>query len=203
MTMEYKYINKNSNQTIVLLHGTGGNELDLIFLGETIDPKANLLGLRGRINEHGMNRFFKRIRPGVLDIDSLVEETNYLHKFLQAFAKVNNLDTNQMVLLGFSNGANIIASLIYHFGKFYKAHILLHPMVPLRDFDLVNQDQNLVFISAGENDSMVPMDEALELVNVLKEKQANVVFKIYPYGHNLSEKEIKDIIKYYKKEVIK
>ncbi len=203
MTMEYKYINKNSNQTIVLLHGTGGNELDLIFLGETIDPKANLLGLRGRINEHGMNRFFKRIRPGVLDIDSLVEETHYLHKFLQAFAKVNNLDTNQMVLLGFSNGANIIASLIYHFGKFYKAHILLHPMVPLRDFDLVNQDQNLVFISAGENDSMVPMDEAKELVNVLKEKQANVVFKIYPYGHNLSDKEIKDIIKYYKKEVIK
>lgn len=203
MTMDYKFINNESDRTIVLLHGTGGDENDLIFIGQQIDPKANLLGLRGRINEHGMNRFFRRIKPGVFDIDNLVEETKYLHKFLQTFAKINQLDSSKMVLLGFSNGANIIASLIYHYGKFYQAHILLHPMIPIRNFKVVKQDQNLVFISAGDNDPIVPFSEVQDLVEILENHGAEVEFKVYSFGHSLSEKELIDIQKFYKKKVIK
>jgi phospholipase/carboxylesterase len=197
--IEYNFINKNSSRTLVLLHGTGGDENDLMFLGENIDKLVNLLGLRGRINENGMNRFFKRLQPGVFDTENLVEETKYLHKFLQAFAKVNTLKTEEMVLLGYSNGANIIASLIYHFGQFYKAHILLHPMVPIKDFDIVDQTNNKIFISAGENDPIVPMKEAKELYGLLKDKNADVIFNVYKYGHNLSDKEIQDIKKFCKK----
>ncbi|MFW6273154.1 MAG: alpha/beta hydrolase [bacterium] len=197
--IEYNFVRKNNQRTLVLLHGTGGDENDLMFLGENIDQSANLLGLRGRINENGLNRFFKRLKPGVLDTENLIEETKYLHKFLQAFAKVNDLDKEEMVLLGYSNGANIIGSLIYHFGKYYKAHILLHPMVPIKDFDIVRQDHNKIFISAGENDPIVPMVEAKELYERLKDKNADVTFNVYKYGHSLSDLEIKDIKKWYKK----
>ncbi|QWC00323.1 alpha/beta hydrolase [Mycoplasmatota bacterium] len=199
MNIEYKYVNKSSENTLVLLHGTGGDENDLMFLGDNIDQSANLLGLRGRINENGLNRFFKRIRPGVFDEQNLIEETKYLHKFLQAFAKVNQLDTKKMVLLGYSNGANIIASVIYHFGKFYRGHILLHAMIPLKDFEVVEQKGNQVFISAGKNDAIVPLDEAKKLSTVLMDKNANVTLKIYAFGHNLSEKEIRDVKSWYKK----
>jgi len=197
--IEYSFTNKNSDRTLVLLHGTGGDENDLMFLGENIDKSANLLGLRGRINENGLNRFFKRLKPGVLDEDNLIEETKYLHKYLQAFAKVNQIDVSEMVLLGYSNGANIIASLIYHFGKFYKAQILLHPMIPYKDFEIIKQEYNKIFISAGENDSIVPMEQAKELANLLENKNADVSFNVYKFGHRLSDKEIKDMKKWYKK----
>lgn len=199
MNMFYKFIDKSSDQTLVLLHGTGGDEHDLLFLGEQINPKANLLGLRGRINENGLNRFFKRLSPGVFDIDNLIEETKYLDKFLKAFIKVNNLNKDGISLIGFSNGANIIGSHIYHYGKVYDTYILMHPMVPINDFDIVNQNQNKILITAGDNDPLVSLEETKELSKLLIEKNANLTLKIYSYGHRLSEKEIKDTKKWYKK----
>jgi len=199
MNMQYKYIDKKSDQTLVLLHGTGGNESDLLFLGELIDPKANLLGLRGRINEHGMNRFFKRLRPGVFDIDNLVEETKYLNKFIKAFAKVNQLDSSKMTLIGFSNGANIIGSHIYHYGNEHQAYVMMHPMIPIEDFDIVDQNNNHIMITAGNNDPMVPLEQAEKLRDLLNDKGANVHFKVYGHGHQLSDAEIKDIKKWVKK----
>jgi len=195
--MQYRLINKDAAQTIILLHGTGGDENDLIFLGELIDSKANILGLRGRVNEHGMNRFFKRIRPGVFDEESLIKETKYLHTYIKNFANINHFDLDKITLIGFSNGANILASLIYHFGKQYRAFALLHPMIPLKDFSVVEQDQNPIFISAGMNDPIVDYDEVKMLKNVLTNHGAIVDFHTYKYGHSLSEKEIQDIKSWY------
>lgn len=203
MNMDYKFINKDSQRTIVLLHDTGGNQSDLIFLGETIDKKANLLGLRGRIKEHGMNRFYKRIQAGVIDEDSLIEETNYLHKYLKAFAKVNQIETNEMILLGYSNGANLIASLIYHYGPINKAYILLHPSHPFKDLQPIDQRGNKVFITAGMDDQFVFLEKTEKLYKDLLITNAKVSFKTYSYGHGLCDKEIKDIKKWYKKIAIK
>ena len=199
MHMTYKYINKESDHTLVLLHGTGGDESDLLFLGELIDKKANLLGLRGRINEHGLNRFFKRLKPGVFDIDNLVSETHYLYQFLNAFAKVNQLDLKKMTLIGFSNGANMIGSLIYHYGSVHKGYIMMHPMIPIEDFDIHDQHHNHICITAGLNDPMVPIEQAKLLRDRLSEKGALVHMFTYQYGHQLSNEEIKDIKTWYKK----
>ena len=203
MSMEYKYINKNAKSTIVMFHGTGGDENDLLFLGETIDPTANLLGLRGRINEYGMNRFFKRIKPGVFDEENLKSESKYISLFLEHFAKLNQLDIKDMVLIGFSNGANMIASLIYLYGKKYSANILLHPMLPYQDIEPVEQEDNLIMITAGTNDPLVPIAQALELKDTLVKYHSNVEIYQYPYGHQLSEKEITDIKRFYQKKVKK
>ncbi len=199
--MKYKFIDKASKTTICLLHGTGGGEEDLIFLGELIDNKANILGIRGNIIENGMNRFFKRLAPGLLDEESIKQETNNLSDFLQVFSEENNLKLNNFVLLGFSNGANILASMLYHYGNIFKANILLHPMRPFREFNLINQANNLIYLTGGLKDEITPPKEVEKLAALFSKYNANVTLNLYNYGHQLSEKEIKDIKTWYKKVI--
>ncbi|MFW5794426.1 MAG: alpha/beta hydrolase [Bacillota bacterium] len=199
--MNYKFIDKGNKLTICLLHGTGGDEEDLIFLGELMDKKANILGLRGNIVENGMNRFFKRIAPGILDEESLKKETKNLYSFLKEFSEDKGLSLTNFIFLGFSNGANILASLLFHFGNIFKANILLHPMRPFTEFNVENQAGALIYLTGGLNDKITPLNEIKKLANIFKENNANVTLNIYKYGHQLSEKEIKDLKSWYKKAI--
>ncbi|MCF7924643.1 MAG: dienelactone hydrolase family protein [Candidatus Izimaplasma sp.] len=198
-----KFINKNHKRTLVLLHGTGGDENDLIFLGELIDSSANILGIRGNIVENGMNRFFKRKAPGILDEENIREEAHNLQNFLVEFSKEHDLNIKEFVTLGFSNGANILASLLYHYGNIFKANILLHPMRPFKEFTLVNQSGNLIYITSGLNDKITPINESEKLRILFEEKSAIVNLKTYNFGHQLSEIEIRDLVNWYKKIAIK
>lgn len=128
----YKAGSRPDAPTLLLLHGTGGNENDLIGLASLIAPGAAVLGVRGNVSENGMPRFFRRLAEGVFDEPDLIARTAELGSFLDAAAEEYGFDRANVYALGYSNGANIAASLMFHQAGVFKGAILHHPMVPLR-----------------------------------------------------------------------
>ena len=197
--MEHKFIKKSNSRLMILFHGTGGNEFSLIPLAESIDNESSILGIRGNVNENGLNRFFKRIRPGVFDQESLMEETENLKVFLDDFLSKNDFSYEEINLIGYSNGANILASLILIYGNIAKTTILLHPMVPFRNKEYALLENQRILLTSGKNDPIVPFQESEELNSIFLNKGADIDFYVYSEGHGISNKEIEDIMKWYRK----
>lgn len=196
--MEHIFIKGTKDITLLMLHGTGGNEKDLLNVAKKIDSQANVLSVRGNILEYGMPRFFKRKAMNVFDTESLVEETHRLCDFVRSSAHLYKFDCKKVVAIGYSNGANIAISVLFHYEKaFYKA-ILFHPMVPIRDIDLPNLMGTKVFIGAGHNDRMMPEYEVEELTQMLQSANADVEVFWTDYGHQLSLEEIDAAKDWYK-----
>src|SRR3954470_24611932 len=160
--------------TFLLLHGTGGNELDLLQLAGKIDDEANVLSVRGNVLENGMPRFFRRLAEGVFDEEDLVFRTQELNEFLDDAAKKYNFDRENILAIGYSNGANIAASLLFHYQNALKGAILHHPMVPRRGVELLDLSRKSVFIAAGTNDPICSPIESTELQTLLEKANANV-----------------------------
>lgn len=118
--------------TLVLFHGTGGNERDLLPLAELLAPGASVLGIRGNVLENGMPRYFRRLAEGIFDEEDLIFRTHEVKQFLEEAAAKYGFDAGNLVAVGYSNGANIAGSLLFHYGALFRAAVLLHPMVPLR-----------------------------------------------------------------------
>src|SRR5699024_8920789 len=177
--------NKGNDLTLLLLHGTGGNEHDLLPLARIIDDDASILSVRGNVSENGMPRFFRRLAEGVFDEDDLIFRTEELHTFLDDAATEHDFKRNDVVAVGYSNGANIAASLLYHHEHSLKAAILLHPMVPRRDVELPDLSGVSVFIGAGKNDPICTPEETEELAKQLKEAGADVEVQWGNHGHQL------------------
>jgi phospholipase/carboxylesterase len=196
--MKYIYLEKNKKRLIILLHGTGGNENSLLSLGEYIDENASLLGVRGNIDENGLNRFFKRLRPGVFDIENLYYETENLSNFIEKFVDDEAFNIDEVVLLGYSNGANILGSLLLRKNLAIKAAILMHPMVPTREVLISNPKETKILITAGVNDSMVPVAETKELFDILAKNYKNSTLEWFNQGHGIGKQEIDFIKEWYK-----
>ena len=139
-----------SKPVLLLLHGTGGNELDLLPLAEIVDPEASVLSVRGNVLENGMPRFFRRLAEGIFDEEDLIFRTKELNEFLDEAAKEYKFDRNNIVAIGYSNGANIAASLLFHYENALKGAVLHHPMVPRRGMQLANLAGNLCLLSLGQ-----------------------------------------------------
>lgn len=185
--------NKGSNPskpTLLLLHGTGGDENDLLPLAAIIDKEASVLSVRGNILENGMPRFFRRLAEGIFDEEDLVFRTKELNDFLDEASKKYNFDRNAVVALGYSNGANIAASLLFHYQKALKAAILHHPMVPRRSIDLPDLTDTPVFIAAGKNDPICPPKESEDLKSLLANAKAKVEIHWENRGHQLTLEEV-------------
>lgn len=178
-----------TNTTLILLHGTGGDEHDLIPLAKQLLPGAAILSLRGNINEQGMLRFFKRHSPGVLDEESVVEETHNVMNFLRESETTYKFSLKQSIALGYSNGANLIASLLIHYGDVFQGVLLHHPMMPLTNPQAVPQSSNL-WIGAGSNDPIVPAGQTSALAAVFELAGANVQLDWFASGHQLSQAEL-------------
>lgn len=176
--------------TLLLLHGTGGNELDLLPLAGRIDDESSVLSVRGNILENGMPRFFRRLAEGVFDEEDLVFRTKELNEFLDEAAKTYGFDRENVVAIGYSNGANIAASLLFHYGNALKGAILHHPMVPRRGIDLPDLSDKAVFIAAGTNDPICSPMESGELQSLLEKAHANVEIHWEDRGHQLTAQEV-------------
>src|SRR3954468_1472320 len=133
--------------TFLLLHGTGGTESDLLPLAGMIDEEASVLSVRGNVLENGMPRFFRRLAEGIFDEEDLIFRTNELNAFLDEAAGKYKFDRQNIVAIGYSNGANIAASLLFHFKDALKGAILHHPMVPRRGITLPDLTGTQVFIA--------------------------------------------------------
>src|SRR5215472_7458798 len=144
----HEFVPGTSNRTLLLLHGTGGNERDLIALGRELDPNAALLGPRGKVLENGMPRFFRRLAEGVFDLEDLKYRTNELADFVIAAAQHYGFASDQLVAVGYSNGANIAASMLLLRPEILSSAILFRAMVPLVPDKKPNLNSKHIWISA-------------------------------------------------------
>lgn len=189
--------------TLLLLHGTGGNELDLLPLAGRIDDEASVLSVRGNVLENGMPRFFRRLAEGVFDIEDLIFRTKELHEFLDEAAEKYDFDRNNVIAIGYSNGANIAASLLFHYQNALKGAILHHPMVPRKGIELPDLSGKSVFIAAGTNDPICSPMESAELQSLLENANANVELHWENRGHQLTMQEVEAAAIWYRKLIIK
>jgi predicted esterase len=186
----HEFVPGRSNRTLLLLHGTGGNERDLIALGRELDPNAALLSPRGKVLENGMPRFFRRLAEGVFDLEDLKHRANELADFVTAAAQHYEFATDQLVGVGYSNGANIAASILLLRPEVMHRAILFRAMVPLIPDTLPNLSSVRVWIGAGDQDPIVPASETKGLVELLRRAGADVTIRFAKAGHGLTNDDL-------------
>jgi len=186
----HEFIPGDSPRTLLLLHGTGGNERDLIPLGRELDPNAALLSPRGKVLENGMPRFFRRLAEGVFDLEDLKYRTNELADFVTAAAQHYEFATDQLVAVGYSNGANIAASMLLLRPELLPTAILFRAMVPLHPEKEPNLSSVRVWIGAGDQDPIVPPSDTERLVEFLRRAGAEVTIHFAKAGHGLAKADL-------------
>ena len=174
----------------MLLHGTGGNERDLIPLGRELDPNASLLSPRGKVLENGMPRFFRRLAEGVFDLEDLQKRTHELADFVVSAAAHYKIDIKKVVAVGYSNGANIAASILLLRPEVLSAAILFRAMVPLVPETQPDLASKCVWIGAGSNDPVVPASETKQLSELLRAAGADVTIRFFQSGHELTAEDV-------------
>jgi phospholipase/carboxylesterase len=182
-------ISKNP-ATLLLLHGTGGNEDDLIPLGRLIYPNANLLSPRGKVLEHGMPRFFKRLAEGVFDIEDLKFRTQELAKFVNEASLQYSFDLSKTIAVGFSNGANIAASLLLLYPQVIAGAVLFRPMIPIIPNNLPNLSEKKIVILSGQYDPIVSKKQAEDLFSLLKKTDTKVTIQWQESGHEITQDDV-------------
>jgi phospholipase/carboxylesterase len=185
----HEFVPGTSRRTLLLLHGTGGNEQDLIPLGRGLDPNAALLSPRGKILENGMPRFFRRLAEGVFDVEDLKQRTNELADFITVAAARYSLAANEIVAVGYSNGANTAASMLLLRPEILHAAILFRSMVPLEPETLPNLSSVRVWIGAGDQDAIISASEAQRLAELLRRAGADVTISFANANHGLTNAE--------------
>ncbi|HEX5195403.1 MAG TPA: alpha/beta hydrolase [Solirubrobacteraceae bacterium] len=185
----------SSDWTLLLLHGTGGDEHDLVGLGRQLAPEAALLSPRGQVLEQGMPRFFRRLAVGQLDIPDLLARTEQLAAFVAAAAKRYERDPDKVLAVGLSNGANIAASLLLSQTDpehpTLRAAGLLRPMLPYEPDRSPRLDGIDVLIEAGERDPYSPAEQVARLTELLRAGGATVTTTVAPgAGHGLTEGDL-------------
>jgi predicted esterase len=177
-------------RALLLLHGTGGDEDDLIPLGKALAPGAALLSPRGAVLERGMPRFFRRLAEGVFDLDDLVARTHQLANFVAAASAAYHLTPGKLIALGFSNGANIAASTLLLRPQTLGGAALLRPMVPFEPDTLPDLTGVPVLIASGRSDPMVPHEQSERLAALLAGAGADVTVHWSPGGHGLDQGDL-------------
>lgn len=186
----HQWIEGQNGRTLLLFHGTGGNEHDLIPFAEFLDPDASVLSLRGRIDENGALRFFRRISEGVFDQESLLEETEALAQFLADAAADDRIDPARTIAVGFSNGANMASSLLLRHPERLAGAVLLRGLPPFNPHPAPDLRGRSVFIASGERDPMVSLDQAEGLARLFESSGATVEHVWVPGGHHLTKGEL-------------
>jgi predicted esterase/catechol 2,3-dioxygenase-like lactoylglutathione lyase family enzyme len=176
--------------TLLLLHGTGGDEEDLLPLGRMLLPGAAMLSPRGNVLEGEMPRFFRRLAEGVLDQEDLARRTEELAEFVDRAAVTYAFDRTRVIAVGFSNGANIAASLLLRRGSALRGAVLLSPMLPFEPERVPSLGGTSVFVGAGRTDPMVPAEQVERLATHLREAGADVTVHWEPGGHRIAPGEI-------------
>jgi len=186
----HEFVPGSSNRTLLLLHGTGGNERDLLPIGRELDPDASLLSPRGKILENGMPRFFRRLAEGVFDLEDLKFRTNELADFVVAAVQHYGFALDNLVAVGYSNGANIAASMLLLRPEIMNAAILFRAMVPLIPAKLPDLSSAHVWIGEGDQDPIIATSEGQRLVDLFRGAGADVTVRFFHAGHGLTNSDL-------------
>lgn len=187
---------KQTNLTLLLLHGTGGTEDDLIPLGKELASYASLLTVRGKVLENGMPRFFRRLEEGVFDLEDLKIRTDELAEFILKSSSVYEFDLKKIIAVGYSNGANIAASLLLRRPEILAGAILFRAMVPFIPDVLPDLSKKSIILLEGMYDPIVSKQEAESLLKIFTKARSNVTMKWQDSGHNLTQKDIESAKKW-------
>ncbi len=190
LAFDHEFVPGKSERTLLLLHGTGGNEHDLIELGRALDPDAALLSPRGKVLENGMPRFFRRLAEGVFDLEDLKFRTDELADFITGAAGKYTLTLQKIVAVGYSNGANIAASTLLLRPNVLHAAVLFRAMVPITPDPLPELGNAHVLICAGNQDRIIPSAEAECLAQLLRSCGASVSLELLDAGHGLTDLDV-------------
>lgn len=184
--MIHRFEKGTGNKVFILLHGTGGDENDLVPIAKFIDSSAAILGIRGNVNENGMNRYFKRFGMGKYDLESLNKETINLNQFIHDSIKLYELDKKDIYIIGFSNGANIAQSLLkYHMNHRFK-FVLLSPALVEPNVIYPDLPETKIFIATSPKDPYLPTEEFKTLVSNLSQSKAQIHIYEHPNGHQIT-----------------
>jgi phospholipase/carboxylesterase len=170
---------------LLLLHGTGGNEHDLLPLRDHLSPRAAVLSVRGTVLENGMPRFFRRLREGVFDEDDLRRQADQLAEFVVTASGAYGIKDRSLVAVGFSNGANIASAMMLRRPSLLKGAVLLSAMVPYAEPPAADLSGTLVIISNGDRDPMFKSQGTEQLASQLRERGAEVVQLPHRGGHQI------------------
>lgn len=178
--MSFQYVEiAGESPTLVLLHGTGGTENDLVQLGQDLLPGARIVSPRGKVNEHGMNRWFRRFAEGVFDEEDIRRQASDLAEFL--------LDLRQgpMIAVGYSNGANIGAALMLLHPEVLDGLVMWRGMTPLQAEPQLSGKE--ILMVNGQNDPMAPLESAKSLAEKFRTAGSKVEHVELPGGHGLTQ----------------
>ncbi len=182
----------NARTTLLLLHGTGGDENDLVPLGEALLPGASILSPRGAVSERGAPRFFRRLAEGVFDLEDLAARTQQLIRFVNGAVAKYEIDATRLVAVGFSNGANIAASVLLTGPTLFAAAILLRAMVPYEPKAPAKLPGTPVLLSSGEWDPIATPEHARRLQSLLTTAGAVATVNFFNAGHELTNDDVLD-----------
>lgn len=181
---------KKSSLTLLLLHGTGGTEDELIPLGNELTPDASILSVRGKVLENGMPRFFKRLEEGVFDLEDLKMRTDELADFILKSSSIYDFDLRRLVAVGYSNGANIGASVLLRRPEVLAGAILFRAMVPFIPDVVPDLSKKFIILLEGMRDPIVSKQEAESLLKIFNKAHSNVTIKWQGSGHSLTQEDI-------------
>lgn len=175
---------------LLLLHGTGGDEASFLDLGRAMAPGWTLLSLRGNVDERGMARFFRRLGEGVYDMDDLARRTGELASFLDAASETYALRRDETFALGYSNGANILANLLFVQPDAVACAALMHPLIPFEPAPQPRLEGKPILVTAGEHDPICPPGETRRLAEWLGWQGAALDLRWQPGGHEATREEL-------------
>ena len=181
---------KEAELTLLLLHGTGGNEDDLIPLGKELAPNASILSVRGKVLENGMPRFFRRLEEGVFDMEDLKIRTDELAEFIVKSSSAYMFDAESVIAVGYSNGANIAASLLLRRPEVLAGAILFRAMVPFIPKVLPDLSKKHILLSQGLHDPIISRGEAEKLLRLFTKARSDATLEWQDSGHNLVQQDI-------------
>ncbi len=186
----YRYEPGSGGRTVLALHGTGGNENDLVELAHTFFPGDAVLSPRGQVSEHGMARFFRRYAEGVFDLEDVEARTQELGEFVLK-ASTEHGFTLPISAMGYSNGANIACTLLLRRPELLDRAVLLRAMVVLPDPPPLSLEGKRVLLLSGRTDPILPLDNARELAAMLRDRGAEVDHIVIETGHGLTRDDVR------------
>jgi predicted esterase len=200
-TFIHRYIpashSSETAHTLLLLHGTGGDEHDMLPIGRLFGENLNLLSPRGKVSEFGAARFFRRLAEGVFDVEDMKVQATDLQHFLLAAAREYSFNASTVTALGYSNGANIAGALLLRYPTLLKSAIQFRPMIPYEPPADWSLPQTPVFASSGMLDPTVSLDHSQRWAMLLGQAGARVSFQAVRVGHQLTNEDIEKSVAWF------
>lgn len=190
LAFTHQYVPGESARTLLLLHGTGGDENDLLPLGRALDPAAGLLSPRGQVLENGRPRFFRRLAEGVFDLEDLRRRAEELADFIVAAAEHYKFAREELVAVGYSNGANIAAAVFLLRPEVLRTAILFRAMVPFVPENSPDLSGARLWIAGGQQDPIIAPEETKRLTLLLESAGAEVTTEFLDAGHGLTDADL-------------